>query len=87
MIKASAPGNLFFFGEYAALFGKPSICAAVNIRTQVVLRPRNDDMVAVDSNAFGHADAKINKGLSFESVDSKELRPVLELVDDLVQRF
>ncbi len=87
MIKASAPGNLFFFGEYAALFGKPSICAAVNIRTQVELRPRNDDRVTVDSDAFGHADAKINKGLSLESVDAEELRPVLGLVDDLVQRF
>ncbi|MCK5473977.1 MAG: mevalonate kinase [Candidatus Aenigmarchaeota archaeon] len=87
MIIASAPGNLFFFGEYAALFGKPSICAAVNIRTQVSLRPRNDKMVAVDSDAFGHTDAKINKGFSLESVDSKELKPVLGLIDDLVQRF
>ncbi len=87
MIKASAPGNLFFFGEYAALFGKPSICAAVNLRTQVSLRPRKDDGVTVESDAFGCAAAKINKGLSLESVDSKELKPVLGLVSDLVHRF
>ena len=60
IIRASAPGNLFFFGEYAVLYGKPSICVAVGLRTYVTLSSRTDNKIGINSSVFGLAEGQLN---------------------------
>ena len=90
IIRASAPGNLFFFGEYAVLYGKPSICAAVGLRTYVTLSSRTDKKIILDSSVFGVALGQLNDnfvGFKSKKADVLELEPLLDFVSDLSTRF
>lgn len=52
--KASAPGSLMLLGEYAVLYGKPSLVCAIDKRITVTLTPRADDRIEIQSSLHGH---------------------------------
>ena len=86
-IVASAPGNVFFFGEFAVIYNRPCIIASVDRRTKVVLCKRDDDKVVVDSAAFGGASAVLGNGLGSYESKAPELYPILDFLRDLICRF
>ena len=45
--KASAPGSLMLLGEYAVLYGKSALLAAIDRRITVTLKPRKDNQVNI----------------------------------------
>ena len=49
---ASAPAQSFLFGEHAVLYGYPAIACAVDVRSRVIARRREDKKVVLRSNAF-----------------------------------
>ncbi len=53
-IIASAPGNLMLLGEHAVLHGRAALVAATDVRLQVVLAPRSDDLVRIRSTLGEH---------------------------------
>jgi phosphomevalonate kinase len=56
-LQRSAPGKLVLLGEYAVLFGHPSLVMAVNRRARVELRPSEDGRWS--STAPGYADSPV----------------------------
>ncbi len=52
--KASAPGSLMLLGEYAVLHGKQAVVCAVNKRITVLLTPRSDTQIHIQSATLGH---------------------------------
>ena len=87
-IKTSAPGNLFFFGEHAAVYGRPAICAAVDRRTYVELTERNDSKILVTSDSFGSGSAQISENrLSDKVFKAPELSTTFDFIDMLAAKF
>lgn len=87
IVSASAPGNVFFFGEFAVIYNKPCIIASVDRRTTINVIERKDEMVVVDSDAFGKAEAVIGNGLGNYDGKATELYPVLDFLGELVRKF
>ena len=87
MIKVSAPGNLFFLGEHAVVYGYPSINVSVGKRTSVHLMERTDEHVKIVSRHFGEASAILCHGLKELSIGQKEMKPAADLVDFAVQEL
>ncbi len=85
---ASAPGNIFFFGDHAAVYGRPAICAAVDRRTRVEIKRRSDFKILVDSDSFGAGSAEIlgNK-LSGAKFNAPELATTFEFLGMLINEF
>jgi mevalonate kinase len=54
MFKASAPGSLMLLGEYAVLYGKKALVAAIDKRMTVTLVPRNDQKICIYSALGEH---------------------------------
>ncbi|RTE66012.1 GHMP kinase [Amphritea opalescens] len=48
-IKVTAPGSLMLMGEHAVLFGQRALACAVDKRISVILTPRLDRLVYIDS--------------------------------------
>lgn len=57
--KASAPGSIMLFGEHAVLHGEPAIAAAVNKYITVTLRPRQDQVIRIESDQFSSYETTI----------------------------
>lgn len=53
LFKASAPGSMMLFGEYAVLHDKPALACAIDKRVEVTLTPREDDLIRIDSDRMG----------------------------------
>jgi len=43
--KISAPGNLTLFGEYAMMYGKSGLIAAINLRTRLMFIELTEDVI------------------------------------------
>ncbi len=84
---ASAPGNIFFFGEFAVIYNKPCIVASVDRRTKVTATPTTTGKVTIESSAFGTATAVLGKTLHTYESKSPELYPLLDFISDLVQKL
>ncbi len=80
---ASAPGNVFFSGEHAVVYGRPAIVASIEKRTYVEICPRDDDRVIVNSREFGIADMRVN---GENKSGPKELEVILDFIDSLVTK-
>ncbi|VVB60001.1 Mevalonate kinase [uncultured archaeon] len=88
VFEASAPGNIFFFGEYAAAYGKPAICAAVDRRTYVEVKERNDTKVLVDSDSFGKGSSEIKGNtLVNKRFEASELSTTFDFLEMLVPKL
>lgn len=48
--RASAPGKLMLLGEHAVLHGHRCIVCAVNQRMSIIVNPRNDTKITIDSD-------------------------------------
>lgn len=53
MVKASAPGSLMLAGEHAVLRGYPALCAAVDVRIHVSIKPLDVPQIMISSDKFG----------------------------------
>lgn len=87
MIKVSAPGNLFFLGEHAVVYGHPSINVSVGRRTTVHLIERTDENVKVVSKEFGEFTAIVCHGIKELRLSQNELKPAAELVGFAIQEL
>ncbi|MCK4555022.1 MAG: mevalonate kinase [Candidatus Aenigmarchaeota archaeon] len=85
-IKASAPGNLFLFGEHAAVYGRPAICAAVGKRTEAVLSENSRNSAMILSDAFGTAEIMPEPAEKIWA-EKKELENVALFVQELQKKF
>jgi mevalonate kinase len=48
-VKTSAPGKLMMLGEHAVLYGRECLVCAVNRRVEVILEPRSDRIISINS--------------------------------------
>jgi mevalonate kinase len=69
-LKASAPGTLMLLGEYAVLYGKHALVCAIDKRITILLTPRQDERIEVQSDVHGHyattlSELKIEKPFQF----------------------
>lgn len=60
MATASAPGQIFFFGEHSVVYGRPAIGAAIGLRTKVTVEKRSDALVRIRSGNFGNFEGLVN---------------------------
>ncbi len=86
--KASAPGSMMLFGEYAVLHEKPALVCAVDKRVEVILTPREDDIIRIDSDRLGQAhfllkDIEIERPFQFILAAVKQFRSKLTVGFDL----
>ena len=86
-VTSSAPGNIFFFGEFAVIYNKPCIIASVDRRTTVTANPRTDNKIIIESAAFGTATATLTDRLTGYETKAPELYPLLDFISDLVRKL
>jgi mevalonate kinase len=87
-VLASAPGNLFFMGEHAVVYGYPSINAAIGKRCVVYAHKLHKKHVHLHSDAFGSASARLSKeGLSCTTYDAFQLLPLIRLAEMLIKEY
>jgi mevalonate kinase len=61
---ASAPGKLILFGEHAVVFGEPALCTAIDLRTEVYVRPHGEwlaDGASLDEPRYRYVKAAVAK--------------------------
>eukprot|EP00667_Euglena_gracilis_P015639 EG_transcript_16291 len=87
MVRASAPGNVFLFGEHAVVYGTPAVIAATSMRTHVDLEGRPDDRVEIDSEAYGRFECSIAELCARQFRTAADYTCPLDLVRDLIKTF
>jgi len=60
LLRVSAPGSLMLMGEHAVLHGSHALCAAINQRMRLTLRPSNDRRFTIQSS-LGNFDGELNE--------------------------
>lgn len=89
----SAPGNVFFAGEHATVYGTPALVAAVDMRTTATVESWSRDVVRVVSDGYGVEDRErdtLAHVLSYrEGADAYEtpLDPAFDLVREYDERY
>src|SRR3989338_5699102 len=85
---ASAPGNLFFSGEHAVVYGHPGIVVSVGERTYCTSKERTDKSILINSEAFGKGEATIDgKTLKEKRPENREMVPLLKFAVHLHNEF
>lgn len=87
MIKVSAPGNLFFLGEHAVVYGHPAICTAINRRTYVTIDEKKNKKISIKSDSFGSAHGYVKNGIGKRTVENKGLEPLMDLIHHLIKKY
>jgi mevalonate kinase len=80
-VKASAPGNLFFAGEHAVVYGHPGIITAIGKRTYCTASERNDNKIIIDSKEYGQASGVLKKGKVVSRKGKEPLMPLMNLIE------
>ncbi|MBS3815341.1 MAG: mevalonate kinase [Hadesarchaea archaeon] len=86
MITVSSPAQIFFFGEHAVVYGQPALATAINLRTKVKGKSRDDNKVIVKSHGIGSLEGVIecedNKWVLKEKKgDTKNLSYVIKAIE------
>jgi mevalonate kinase len=82
---ASAPGQIFFFGEHAVVYGKPGIGSAIGLRTWTKVEKRQDNYVKIRSD-LGLGSGRINtRGDVIPLEIKKDLLPCLWIVSHFIK--
>lgn len=84
-IRVSAPGSIMLMGEHAVLFGHRAIACAVDKRMHVVLQPRTDRRVIIES-ALAHYQSSLDE-LAAEPSLSFVLYAITQVKAKLTQGF
>ncbi|KXB07405.1 hypothetical protein AKJ54_00310 [candidate division MSBL1 archaeon SCGC-AAA382K21] len=71
IIRVSAPGQIFLFGEHAVVYGQPALAAAINISTEAKAKPRADDQIKIVSKGVGNLKGKVKKTNGDWSIQEK----------------
>jgi mevalonate kinase len=86
-ISASAPGNIFFFGEHSVVYERPAIVAAIDMRTYSKIIRRADDKVIVRSGNYGIIDDKIGDIIKMKFDGPGDYKNVMDPARDLIGVF
>lgn len=87
MVLVSAPGNIFLFGEHAAVYGKPAIIASVDLRTTVQIDKRGDGRIMVLSDEYGSVDETIEELSAKEFNSPDDYKDPMDPVRDVIKTF
>lgn len=80
MAIARAPGQVFFYGEHAVVYGHPALAGAIDLYTEVQAKLRRDDQILIKS-PVGWAKAKLSRaGVRLPGARLKYVGKALELV-------
>jgi mevalonate kinase len=82
MIKTSAPGNIFLFGEHAVVYGRSGIVSAIGMKTYSEIEKRKDFLVNASSEGYGNFELKIE---DLKSIG--EYKERIDLIEDLISTF
>ena len=86
-IIASAPGNLFLFGEHASVYGYPAILTSIDRRTIVEMKDISENKISIFSQ-LGTINAQIIDGkLVNEVLSNPELEIVYMFVKQTIENF
>ena len=86
-IIASAPGNIFLFGEHASVYGYPAIIASVDRRTTVELTGILGNNISLHSE-LGTIEAELKDGkLINEVISNPELEIIYFFMKQTVENF
>lgn len=61
MVTASAPGQIFLFGEHAVVYGQMALAAAIDRYTKADVEIRSDNKFRVDSKEVGELRGEVQK--------------------------
>jgi mevalonate kinase len=90
MVKVSAPGNVFFFGEHSVVYERPALATAIDMRTRTEIEKRDDGKVIIDSEGYGKGEMSTEElmGKEYPGSDSytKPLDPLFDLVKTFFQK-
>ncbi len=87
VIKVSAPGNVFFFGEHSVVYERPAIVAAVNMRTHTFIEKRNDNTIIVNSPGYGTINESVESILKKRFETFRDYKDVMDPIRDLIGIF
>ncbi len=85
-VKASAPGNLFFAGEHAVVYGHPGIITAIGKRTYCTASERNDNKIIIESREYGKAFGILEKGKIIKREGKEQLMPLMNLIEIIAEK-
>lgn len=84
MIRISAPGNVFLFGEHAVVYERPAIVAAIGLRTYINIERRNDDKVRVVSEGYGKIDSSVDELEKLDYSSHEDYEDEMDPLRDLI---
>lgn len=87
MIKVSAPGNIFFFGEHSVVYERPAIVASIDKRTYSKIKERSDDRIIVNSRNYGKIDEKLSEILKKEFNNYSDYKNEMDPIRDLLKQY
>lgn len=85
-VRASAPGNLFFCGEHAVVYGFPGIIASINCRAYCTVRENKN--IKIVSDLFGSGKAGLVNG-KLEGIffEARELNNLFYFLEELSKKL
>ena len=61
MAIASAPGEVFVFGEHAVVYGHPALATTIDRRAKVKVERRSNGEIKIDSKGVGKLSGEISR--------------------------
>ncbi len=81
LITTSAPGNVFFMGEHAVVYGRRALVTSVNLRTRVTAEKIPQNRVVVSSAGYGKILAELEGSCFAVKRCDDVMKPAAELLE------